>query len=104
MLQDRSSSSILPLSGPDLTPQGDSYIWPIIMESLLSKTFFRTNFIMEQPRISGNLALNISLPLLYTNLEQSTYTRQEPENQLTDYFASQLATNLTCPWTPKYSP
>lgn len=50
---------------------------------------------MEQPQISGNLTLNISLPLLYTNLEQCVCTRQDPANQLTDHFASQIATNLT---------
>jgi hypothetical protein len=51
---------------------------------------------MEQTRISGNLTLNLSLPLLFTNLEQPVYTRQDPANQLTDHLASQLATNLTC--------
>jgi hypothetical protein len=54
---------------------------------------------MEKPQISGNLTLNISLPLLYQNLEQSVCTSQDPSKQLTDltdHFASQLATNFTC--------
>ena len=51
---------------------------------------------MEQSRISGNLTLNLSLPLLYTNLEQLACTRQDPAKQLTDHLATQLATNLTC--------
>jgi hypothetical protein len=57
---------------------------------------------MEKPQISGNLTLNISLPLLYSNLERPVCTRQGPSNQLTDltdltgHFASELSTNLTC--------
>jgi len=51
---------------------------------------------MEQPQVSGNLTLNISLPLLYTSLGQSVDTRQDPANQPTEYFASQIAKNLTC--------